>query len=645
LIRMMEMIKFPVPTRPLDDESLMGFIARACDRNGHPHIRNALKLAGINVHHASFVGRDTKSDVHRLSHFFGCSEMEWRSRIHAKIEGMRGFSNFFGIPLRQYFREPKIRRVSPAALRRSAHHRAVWQIKPFHYCPTTGELLISRCPNPACERSLTWNATYGIQYCEFCVGTDAEPVTDLRSLHPTKLDGEDLQIYSAVANLVDPMVEDAAVVNPALPSWPRWELFDLVVLLAVILSKRLPDRAKLKKVDMFGLRDWHPNFMLACRAVLGWPSAFQDVIEVMREGREQRDGYWGLKKEIGDLAFNLQTRFGATARMNAEIERQIDLFFAERGRTGRRSYAEMEGSNKEWISFKGALKAYGSSQFLHSLIENREAGVLRVDNAKRAPVYFSKPELEALMEARKALICLDRLYQRTGFTDSVIQGLVRSGHVIIATGPAARLRMPSVEPGEIRRIERRLTENASHPAAGQIPLLSAVRDKGAGEHLLEIVRGCLDSNFRYSMASRDGNIMSRIMVLPADIRTPGMQLESAIVFPDKMTAGDIEIVLDIPEGDIGRLVDAGILKRALPPRKRYLDGITVQRLANKFISHRSLANRLSLNVRTLKRHMESLGVRPAIVYKSANGTPGFLWKRSKVAAAFEDALPWEASAT
>ena len=217
----------------------------------------------------------------------------------------------------------------------------------------------------------------------------------------------------------------------------------------------------------------------------------------------------------------------------------------------------------------------------------------------------------------------------------VDRGGIRSGHIIIATGTIARFRVASVEPAEIARIEREFSDKASSPVPGQIPLLFAVREKGAGEHLLEITRRCLGGNFRYSLASQGENILSRLMVFREDIRSPGIQLESSVIFPERMTAGDIEIVLDIPEGDIARLVETGSLKRALPPRKRYLDGRTVQRLAAKYISHRCLANRLNLNVRVLKSHMVSLGVRPGVVYRSANGTPGFLWRRSKVAEALK----------
>jgi TniQ len=627
---MVSALKFPVPTTPINDESLMGFVARACDRNGYPYIRHALQLAGSSADRASFVARDTEADFRRLSEFFGCSEEAWRCRVHGKIAKMRGFSDFFGIPLRQYFREPKIRRLSPAALHESPHHRAIWQIKPLHYCPKTGELLISRCPNPKCERTLTWNTTYGVQHCEFCIGADAEPFVDLRSLQPPKLVGEDLKIYSTVADLVDPSVGNDAVVNPGLPGWPRWEIFDMIVLIAVIMSKRFIDRARLKKVDAFLLPDWHANFMLACRAVLDWPKGFHDVIEVMRKGAEEREGYWGMKKEIGDLGFNLQTRYGATVRMCVEIDQQIDSFFAAKGRTTRRSYAAVEGSKEEWISFKGALKKYGSAPFLHSLIEHREAGLLRVENAKRAPVYFKKSELDALMKARKSLINLDRFHHKTGFTQSVIQGLVHSGHIRLASGAIARFREPSVVPAEITRFERQLSDKASVPVPGQVPLLFALMEKGASEHLLQITRRCLDGDFHYSLAPRGENILSRIMVLDQDIRRPKIQLDPSIVFPEKMTMGDIEIMLDIAEGDIAGLLETKSLKRAFPGRNRYLDGRSVHRLANKYISHRCLARRLKLNVRALKGHMASMGVRPAVAYLTANKTPGYLWKRSRI---------------
>jgi hypothetical protein len=619
--------RFPVPTTPFDDESLLGFIARACDRNGHPHIRHALQLAGCNVHRSGFVARDSDGDHRGLAAFFGCSEEAWRRRVHTKIDGMRGFSDYFGIPLRQYFRDPKIRRVSPAALRESTYHRAIWQIKPLLYCPVSGELLVFECPT--CSRTLTWCTTYGVEHCEFCIDLDGENSVDLRSVQPSRLTGDDFKVYSAVADLLNPDVDDFAVVNPALPDWPRWEVFDMIVLIAVILSKRFPDRAKLKKVAAFLLPDWHENFMTACRAVLTWPKGFHDVIEIMREDARDREGYWGAKKEIGDLGYNLEKRYGASPRVSDEIEKQIDAFFAAKGRVARRSYSAIEDTNGRFISFKGALKKYGSAPLLYEFIANREAGVLRVDDAKRAPVYFDEAELEALMEKRKTLVNLDRIPSLTGITHSVMHGLIESGHVNLATGPAARLLLPSIEPCEIVRLENQLAQNTSSPEPDQMPLLFALRDRGAGEELLSVMQCCLDRNFHYSLAPSGDNILERIMVRKDDLPNPANDFSPTLVIP-KMTARDLEIMLDIPEGDIPGLLANGCLKRAQADR-RHLDGSSISRLAVRYMSHRCLARRLNANVRILKSHMAALGVRPAVTYSSAAKTPAYLWKRADIA--------------
>ena len=253
---------------------------------------------------------------------------------------------------------------------------------------------------------------------------------------------------------------------------------------------------------------------------------------------------------------------------------------------------------------------------------------MRVENAKRAPVYFNGSELDALMEKRKSLVNLDRFPRRTGFTQSVVEGLIQSGHIRRATGPAARFLLPSVEPGEIVWLERRLAANSSQPLSDQMPLLVALRETGAGEQLVRILQQCLDGNFRFSLAPRGENILSRLMVVKKDVPRPGNEFDPSVVFPERMTARDIEIMLDVPEDDVPGLLAKGCLKRR---HGRSLEGQSVRRLAVRYISHRCLATRLNRNVRALKSHMASLGLRPAVTYCSAAKTPGFLWNRAKAA--------------
>src|SRR5258708_16223234 len=122
----------------------------------------------------------------------------------------------------------------------------------------------------------------------------------------------------------------------------------------------------------------------------------------------------------------------------------------------------------------------------------------------------------------------------------------------------------------------------------------------------------------------------QLMVLADDIPLPGMQFEPSVVFPGKMTAADVETLLDISPGDIPSLLEQGYLER----RGRYLDGQSVRRLATKYISNVCLARRLNHAVRSMKRFMASHRVLPSIIYSPAHQAPSYLLRMTKVATTF-----------
>jgi hypothetical protein len=88
------------------------------------------------------------------------------------VAGRPGWSQFFGVPLRNLHRDMKHRRVSPRSLKQSLHLKAMWSVKIFSFDPLTKEFLLDRCPE--CGRRPTYLRTYGAQYCEFCVDTDED---------------------------------------------------------------------------------------------------------------------------------------------------------------------------------------------------------------------------------------------------------------------------------------------------------------------------------------------------------------------------------------------------------------------------------------------------------------------------------------
>lgn len=77
-------------------------------------------------------------------------------------------AHYFGMQLRQNHVSAKSRRVSPAALRDSPHHRAIWALNPVPYCHETWNLLIERCPDERCGAPLNWKRSCAIDHCARC---------------------------------------------------------------------------------------------------------------------------------------------------------------------------------------------------------------------------------------------------------------------------------------------------------------------------------------------------------------------------------------------------------------------------------------------------------------------------------------------
>jgi hypothetical protein len=395
------------------------------------------------------------------------------------------------------------------------------------------------------------------------------------------------------------------------------------------MAKRFGDRIGLRKTGVFELPDWHMNFMAAARAVLGWPDAFGEFIDQIRGEAQSRSGYFGRTKEVGQLAVDLRIRYGASRKMCDQIETAVEAFFASKGRANTRgSYEAIEASDS-WTSFKDALKKHGDPRFLRSIIKHKDIDVLRVAGAKRSPVYFDKFQLELLMQARSRLLGLDRLPLLTGFPQSVLEGLNASNHVRIVDSHVARLRRPQVHPDEVEKLEGRIKASASPRREGQIPVLEALRISGTGNHLVHVIRAILDGEVRFSLLDQKGPVLSKIALLEEEICRVGRKYgEMQIELPDKMTARDAGIFLDVNADDIPGLIGLGCLKSAPPHRGRFVEGQSVQQFSTKLVSHCRAASWLRIDVRSVKSFMKKQGVNPFASYMTGNRTLSCVWRRT-----------------
>jgi hypothetical protein len=236
------------------------------------------------------------TQIASLAHAFGCDPEEIRARTyqlgtfdHSTTETL----NFFGTKIRAQYCEAKVRRIAPRALEIEPYHRAVWQLRPFSFDPSTRELLLDTCP--VCNKKLGWRRAQGATMCDKCVDDDGLPNVDLRDFPQPVVDIDDVEALDFVTGLVDPLEERKASARRLLPaSWHNVSnaaLFESVMALASGLtmdpagSKNAQGRVK-QNADFGRLT---PEMLaLAGRAVIGSEAGFAALADRYRADMSKR---------------------------------------------------------------------------------------------------------------------------------------------------------------------------------------------------------------------------------------------------------------------------------------------------------------------------------------------------------------------
>lgn len=164
--------RISAPLKIIEGESLDGYVARvAADQ----HFLSMRDITTMNRNpypqrsHASFCDRD-ELDV--IADCLGVDRDILHHHSPHWVSGGRSL-NMFGVPVMRRFIEFGARRFSPASLRISPHHRALWSFRTFPFCEESWEFLQDSCPSPLCGRRQAWLHTNGIDLCDYC----AEPLT------------------------------------------------------------------------------------------------------------------------------------------------------------------------------------------------------------------------------------------------------------------------------------------------------------------------------------------------------------------------------------------------------------------------------------------------------------------------------------
>src|SRR5258707_15842982 len=110
-------MRFVIPVEPYPDESLAGLIVRATARNFRRNPLQALRVVDVVTGAPQSLCSRSPALAASIAKLIGSSDADVIARMfHPPIKGRRGWIDFFGEPLRAFYRDAEKRRGASRAL-------------------------------------------------------------------------------------------------------------------------------------------------------------------------------------------------------------------------------------------------------------------------------------------------------------------------------------------------------------------------------------------------------------------------------------------------------------------------------------------------------------------------------------------------
>jgi hypothetical protein len=394
---------------PIPGESLLGFTNRCFARTPAKQAVQGLALAGIGK--LTPTGLATTLDdpvlVEGLATLLRTSKDEIGQRLYrpCKLDNGRSAAiDFFGTRIRADYRDSRLRRMSPRALKISPHHRAVWDLRIFSFDPETREPLIDTCPE--CSRPLGWRRAYGIANCDWCLDPETRrPLIDLRNYPRPPIEVEDEEAIDFVTGLIDPdpHVKSFAAGKAARDLWANTtpsELFEVTIAFACALTmktdKRRTTLERPKTVESY--KRFTPDVLAAAgRTIIDGAKGFTAIAGEIRADAIERPGFYGVKKELLPL-FCLTVDQHLTQATKDIIKNAIkaDMQGTRSGIALRRNdYA----GDERYLAIEAFVAKTGlHRKCLSRLADSGRVTVITAADAKQAPKMMPVAEVMPLVE-------------------------------------------------------------------------------------------------------------------------------------------------------------------------------------------------------------------------------------------------------
>lgn len=439
-------MRFAFPIQPMPDECLGGLVLRATASNFRRSPLTALRSAGIVTHKPQSLCSRSPDLAKTIADFVGTADVvSVATKFHPQLDEHAGRIDFFGEPLRAFYRDAQKRRVSPRALKLGGWMRAMWSVKLFGFDPATKETLIDSCP--VCAKPLGWTVTYGVAFCDHCYRPEKflgaiwkYPGVDLRDFPQPMVEVNDLQALDFVTNLIDPAPGRKEVARRLVPEmWSdlsNGDIFEVVLHFASMQlaeswdTKRNAIRRRAKSGE--GWDKFTPEVLsVAGRALIDGAAGLERFGDFLRDQSKEksRERTYGWFSELGPLGI-MDRNLCASARMI--LGNAVTTYFETRSDPDMKPIAHL--AEKYGVLRSG----------LSELVKSGLIPAIKFDNLEKSPVLVSEKAFKPIAERKQEVISGTMTAPRVGVHLKDLEELEKIGLLVRVDGPVLKLLRSSV---------------------------------------------------------------------------------------------------------------------------------------------------------------------------------------------------------
>jgi hypothetical protein len=434
-------MSFAFPIDPMPDEDLGGLVVRATATNFRRNPLTALRRVGIVTQAPQSLCSRPPALAETIADFVGTADVaSVAAKFHARLGGDVGRIDFFGEPLRAFYRDAQGRRVSPRALKIGEWMRAMWSVRVFGFDPVTKETLIDSCP--VCGKPLGWTLTYGVAFCDHCYRPEEflgaiwkYPGVDLRDFPQPLVEVDDIQALDFVTNLIDPAPGKKEAARRLVPEmWSalsNGDVFEVVLHFASMQNAERWDRKgngirrRMKSGE--GWDKFTPEVLsVAGRALLDGRAGLDRFGDFLRsEGKDKpREKTYGWHSELGPLGI-MDPNLSASARKI--LSDAVATYFESRRDPDMKPMSHL--AEKYGVVRSG----------LSALVKSGLIPAIKFDHLEKAPILVSEKAFKPIAERKREVISGTMAAPRIGVHFKDLEELENIGLLVRVDGPVLKL--------------------------------------------------------------------------------------------------------------------------------------------------------------------------------------------------------------